>query len=266
MTPGRAGRRDRPVSGLPQGPTDVAPTHRCLSRRVPPGQARQRHAHRSPVKTHSAGPRPGRPLHRPGLGQPAPAPARRGDALGPGPGQVQHRIRHRRRHRETAGRVAGQGTAPGLAGHRFSCRRGRRERLTGGPGRTGRSARNEPALAHDLPVVERDRSPHRHRRDNSKSGSNQHSHQLHQKDRPGIHQRPQLQNAYPIAQSRQNSGMNIPHGRTFTTNREEPFRGSADAGDFAWLASIYGLSRGSSSQPLRGAFRSRLDCPGLPRL
>ncbi|MEW1986284.1 hypothetical protein, partial [Pseudarthrobacter oxydans] len=32
----------------------------------------------------------------------------------------------------------------------------------------------------------------------------------------------QLQNAYPVAQCRQNSGMNIPHGRTFTTNREEP--------------------------------------------
>jgi hypothetical protein len=45
----------------------------------------------------------------------------------------------------------------------------------------------------------------------------------HQKDRPGIHQRPELQNAYPVAQCRQNSGMNIHHGRTFTTNREEPF-------------------------------------------
>ncbi|MFB0840504.1 hypothetical protein ACETK3_21200, partial [Arthrobacter sp. E44] len=40
--------------------------------------------------------------------------------------------------------------------------------------------------------------------------------------RPGIHQRTQLQNAYPVAQCRQNSGMNILHGRTFTTNREEP--------------------------------------------
>jgi transposase len=32
----------------------------------------------------------------------------------------------------------------------------------------------------------------------------------------------QLQNAYPVAQCRQNSGMNTHHGRTFTTNREEP--------------------------------------------
>jgi hypothetical protein len=39
---------------------------------------------------------------------------------------------------------------------------------------------------------------------------------------PGIDQRTQLQNAYPVAQCRQNSGMNMHHGRTFTTNREEP--------------------------------------------
>jgi hypothetical protein len=33
--------------------------------------------------------------------------------------------------------------------------------------RAGRATRNQPALAHGLPVVERDRSPHLHRRDNS---------------------------------------------------------------------------------------------------
>jgi hypothetical protein len=41
------------------------------------------------------------------------------------------------------------------------------------------------------------------------NASQQHRDQAHKKDRPGIHQRPQLQNAYPVAQCRQNSGMNI---------------------------------------------------------
>lgn len=40
---------------------------------------------------------------------------------------------------------------------------------------------NEPALAHGLPVVERDRSPHRDRSDNGESGSKQHNNQTHQR-------------------------------------------------------------------------------------
>ncbi|WP_255708079.1 transposase [Pseudarthrobacter sp. L1SW] len=52
MAPGRAGRCHRPIRRVPQGIADVAATHCCLSRRVPPGQARQRHAHRSPATTH----------------------------------------------------------------------------------------------------------------------------------------------------------------------------------------------------------------------
>ena len=56
----------------------------------------------------------------------------------------------------------------------------------------------------------------------SESRRQQHCDQTHQKDRPGIHQRRQLQNAYPVAQCRQNSGMHPHHGRTFTMNREEP--------------------------------------------
>ncbi len=41
VAPGRAGRRDRPVGGIPRGPADVAAAHRGLGRRVPPGQARR---------------------------------------------------------------------------------------------------------------------------------------------------------------------------------------------------------------------------------
>lgn len=69
-------------------------------------------------------------------------------------------------------------------------------------------------------VAERDRSPYCHRADNSESKSQQRRDQAHTTNRPGIHHRPQLQNAYPVSQWRQNSGMNISHGRTFTKNCE----------------------------------------------
>ena len=121
-----------------------------------------------------------------------------------------------------AGCQAGQRAAPDAAQHRVPRRLGCRERPPAGSGRASRAAGNEPALAHGLPVVERNRSPHRRRRDNGEGRSKQHSYQTHQTDRPGIHQRAQLQNAYPVAQCRKNSGMNVPHGRTITTNREEP--------------------------------------------
>jgi transposase len=48
-----------------------------------------------------------------------------------------------------------------------------------------RSAGNQPALAHDLPV-ERDRSSYRHRRDNGESGSQQYSDQAHQRTGRGF--------------------------------------------------------------------------------
>jgi hypothetical protein len=134
---------------------------------------------------------------------------RAGDTLGPDPEQAGHRVRGQRRHREAASRLAGQGTAPGPTRPRLPRRGSRRGRTPARLGRTSRAAGNEPTLARSLPVVERDRSPHRHRRDNSESGSQQHRDQTHQKNRPRIHQRTQLQNAYPVAQCRQNSGMNI---------------------------------------------------------
>lgn len=95
VAPWRAGSRDRPLGGIPQSPADVAAAHPGLGRRVPLGQARQRHAHRSPATAHPAGPWPAGTFHRPGLGQPPAAPVRRRYTLGPGTGQARHRVRHR---------------------------------------------------------------------------------------------------------------------------------------------------------------------------
>lgn len=151
---------------------------------------------------------------------------------------------------EAAGRVAGQRAAPDAAGHRVPRRRSGCKRPPASTGRKGCSAGNKPALAHDLSVVERKRSPHCHRRDNGESGSQQHRDQAHQKDWPGIHQRRELQNAYPVAQCRQNSGMNIPPGSTFTTNREEPAR-RFGAGSAVGLQHILGhpcVARGFAHQ------------------
>nr|WP_234754079.1 hypothetical protein [Arthrobacter ramosus] len=180
LAPGRAGRRDRPVSGIPQGPANVAPSHGSLGRRVPPGQARQGHAHRSPATAHPAGPRPPGTFHRPGLGQPAAAPARAAIHSRTGPGTCSAPCSPPGSYRL----LAGQRTAPGTARHRVTRRRGRGERPPAESGRTSLAAGNEPSLAHDLPVVERNRSPHRHRCDNSESRSQQHSYQTHQTSGP----------------------------------------------------------------------------------
>jgi transposase len=98
---------------------------------------------------------------------------------------------------------------------------GCRERPPAGPGRTGRAAGNEPAWRtvcrwwREIEVlivtgattakVEANNTAIKHIKRTGRGFTNA-----------------QLQDAYPLAQCRQNSGMNIRHGRTFTTNREEP--------------------------------------------
>jgi transposase len=59
---------------------------------------------------------------------------------------------------------------------------------TRGTRRTSRPARNDHALAHGLPLVDGNRSPHSHRRNNSESGSEQHRHQTPETNRTRIRQ------------------------------------------------------------------------------
>jgi hypothetical protein len=49
-----------------------------------------------------------------------------------------------------------------------------------------------------------------------------HRHHEYQTRRPGIHQRTQLQNAYPVEKCRPDGGMNTIPRKHFSTNREEP--------------------------------------------
>ena len=119
-------------------------------------------------------PWPARPLYGSGLGQPVPALAGWGHALGPGMGQAEHRVCHRRCHRKAAGCMAGQRTTVDPAGHRVPRRHRHCERPATGPGQTEQTAGNDPALANGLPVVERNQSPQRHRSDNHESRSQQH--------------------------------------------------------------------------------------------
>ena len=88
-------------------------------------------------------------------------------------------------------------------------RRRRGERGTQGPRRGRRTARDEQALPHGLPVVERDRSPHRHRRHNRQGRGQQHRNQAHQTHRPRLPEPRQLQIGYSHEKCRPDGGMTL---------------------------------------------------------
>ncbi|UYB36788.1 hypothetical protein N9A08_03690 [Arthrobacter koreensis] len=69
-----------------------------------------------------------------------------------------------------------------------------------------------------LPVMESDRSPHRHRSDNSEGRGRQHRDQIGR----GLTDADDYKNTCPIAQCRENSSVNTHRGRTFTMNRQQP--------------------------------------------
>lgn len=76
----------------------------------------------------------------------------------PGPNEALHRVSPPTTSPETAGCRAGRRTAPALGGRRFTNRRSSRERPPAGPGRTSLITGKQPALAHNKPVTEGNRS------------------------------------------------------------------------------------------------------------
>ena len=87
---------------------------------------------------------------------------------------------------EAAGSLADQRTTVDAAGNRLPRGGSHCGRPTTGTARTEQTAGNEPDLAHRMSVVQRDRRPYRHRRDNSDRGSQQHLDQTHQKNGLGF--------------------------------------------------------------------------------
>ncbi len=221
VAPGRAGRGNRPVSGVPQGAADVATTHAGLGRCVPPAQARQRHAHGGPATAHPAGSWPAgdAPSIRSGPTD--------GCCCGAGThSQPGHETDSARCSPPASCRLSDcSKSSSGRCSPQDPSRRGCRERPPADPRKTSLPAGSQQSLANSLPLVERDRSPHCPPARQPRNWKPTTPRSSTQKDRPGIQQSNQLQNAYPVAQCRQNSGMNVHHGRTFTTNREEPVIG-----------------------------------------
>lgn len=130
--------------------------------------------------------------------------------------RAEDKAQHRVHHRETAGRLTGQRKLRTLAGRRFTYRRSSLGRPPAASGRTSHSFGNQPGEIEVLIVtgpttatVEANDALIRH---------------IKRTDRAASHRPPKLRNVYRDAQCRQNSGVNIPHGRTLTTNREEPLR------------------------------------------
>lgn len=86
---------------------------------------------------------------------------------------AQPRLRPRWPTQRPGGGVERQGTAA----HRPTAGRQHCEDQTRGTRRPRRPARDDQALAHGLPIVEGNRSPHSHRRNSGESGREQHLNQ-----------------------------------------------------------------------------------------
>ncbi len=107
-TPGR-GRRDRPVGLVPLRRSALVAQGPRQCRSLPPGQARQRHAHHGAPPGLVGSPRPAWPQGRPRMGTPAAAPARL-HPLDARAGQAQLHPAHRRPHRRDRRRLGHPGT------------------------------------------------------------------------------------------------------------------------------------------------------------
>jgi hypothetical protein len=115
------------------------------------------------------------------------------------------------------------------AAHRLPPARRRGQGQARGTRRTRGPARDDQALAHSLPLVERDRSPHRHRRHHREGRSEQHRHPASETNGKRIRQQPELHHPHYVQKCRQNGGLIIHRTGEFTTNHGELFS-PADTG------------------------------------